>query len=281
MSNGYEFLLSDQQTVQMPWWWFDALMVWSGVVGAVLWLFGRQLVKPIFAVIMAAAVAGFLALVVRYFSTDMPLIYWLIGGAVVGAAIGWLLARLSLALMFAVFLGVVAPWLVLAIKGDPMPPLGEPIAAAVADLREATAEAVEVEEDAETEDRETRIDTAKLPSLAEAWQQAREDLAEVWGEWWAERSGSTRWAVLSAAGGAVVLGGALAFVLPNLAGAVITALLGVLLMLWPAGRMLGVLPETMSNLVPQQGLPLAILLSLLVLLGALIQWAIFRPRGEK
>lgn len=289
--NGYAFLLDETQTIEIPWWWLNAVMVWAGVVGLVLWLFGRQLVKPMFALVTAGLVALLVSLGVRYFSTEMPLTYWLIGGALVGALAGWLLARLAVAIVFAVVLGIVAPWAVVAAQGVELPAFAEPVAAAIADLREQTAEAIETAEEAEPDDAAqegeaegeeapTRIDPEQLPSLGEAYADLREELSTVWSEWWEERSGSTRWAVVSAAGAALVLGGALALVLPNLAGALMTALLGVLLMLWPACWLVGSLPEGATGWIPRGGWALALVITLGVLLGALIQWTIFRPRGE-
>lgn len=276
--SGYEFLLGDAQTIEVPWWWFDALMVWVGILGGVLWLFGRPLVKPMFAVVASLAVAGAVALAVRYFWPEMPLLYWVIGGAVAGAAIGWLLARLAVAVLFAAALGILAPALVLVLQGQPLPAFGEPIATAVTELREAAAEAVELQTNDENGEEERHIDPEKLPSLAEAYAEVRTELGEIWRAWWGDLRGATRWAVLSAAGAAVVLGGALALVVPNLAGALMTSLLGVLLMAWPVSRVLGWLPARLVEALPREGWPLAVLVTLLVILGALIQWALFRPR---
>ena len=302
----YEFLLNDEQTLRVPWWWFNALMVWSGAVGVVLWLFGRQLVKPIFAIITAGVVAILTAVLVGLAFDDMPLTYWLIGGALVGAAMGWLLARLALAIFFALCLGLLAPWLVLVIEGTPIPPVHEQIVNVIAELREATGDAIEIQFDDEpaapadnagddtgngdtgnggaTEadtDAAERTTGDDLPSLREAYDEVRQQMRDIWDEWWADRSGGTRWAILSAAGGAVVVGGALALVLPNLVGAVMTSLLGVLLMLWPVSQGLAMLPERATAWVPREGTQLAILLVLFVLLGALFQWAIFRQPRKK
>lgn len=287
--SSYVFVIGEQQTLEMPWWWYDALMVWAGVIGVVLWLFGRQLVKPLFAIVTAAALSAIVAAVVRYFSDQMPLVYWVSGAAIVGAAIGWLLARLALASLFAIVLAISATLATLGFLGVAFPAVGEPIQEAVNEFRAVTTPDVELDEDGEPieqpepepADNAEVVDAEDLPPLLEIWQDLREQLGEAWTEWWDEREGSTRWAILSAAGGAFVLGGALALVLPNLAGALATALLGVILMLWPINRLIIHLPEGVVGWIPRNGWQLAIVITLFVLLGALIQWAIFRKPAKE
>lgn len=258
--DGYKFQFGSQ-LVEAPWWWLDALLIWLGLLGVVLWLLGRRLVKPSFAVVGLVLGAAFAAAFMRSQWPDMAVAPWAIFGGIIGAVAAWMFWRLLVAGTLGGTVAIVAPWAVLAWTGVMMPDLWAPIPAS----QERITASVE------------QTGMIDVPALVGEVQAA---IGETWGAWWESLEGSTRWTLLGGAVGAGSLALLIGLALPRLGASLATALLGVVLMLGGLTRLAGFAPETAAAYLPDTPRELVIAVLAGAVIGAVIQWTIFRKATD-
>jgi hypothetical protein len=259
--------------IQMPWWWLDGLLIWLGLMGLILFFFGRRMVRPMFAVVGLVAGALFGVAVAKTFFAQWQVLAFVIIGAVVGAALGYALFRLGMGVLLGALLAVAAPVGLLMAQGQTGPAIEQPIAQTYHGIAEAVVETVKADAGAEADAQ------AALKSLTEPIQQGLDGFDAAVTEWWNAMEVSARVTLISVCAAAGILGLVLGLIFPGFAAAITTALVGVLMMIGGIGR----LTEThlSMNIMPATARGLVILIVAATIIGALIQWTIFRPRTDK
>lgn len=257
--------------IQMPWWWLDGLLLWLGLMGLIVFLFGRRLVRPLFAVmgLTLGALLG-LALVKTYWADTSPTLF-VAGGALIGAVAAFALYRVGMGLVLALLVGLAAPAGMLIFQGKPGPAIEEPIVQLVSDIREAVSQV--------TSDDQKSADLSKLPSMVDIADKSLTQIKEATTTWWNEQDTSYRVLLMTLAGGLGVLGFLIGLVFPGIGGALATAFVGSMMMIGGIGRLVGthlnmdIMPDTARNLI--------MMIVVMTLIGALIQWMILRPGTDK
>jgi len=267
--------------IQMPWWWLDGLLIWLGLMGVILFLFGRRLVRPMFAVV-GLVFGGLVGLaVVSGWLTDWESTPFIMIGAVIGGVVCFALYRLGMGVVLALVVGLAAPLGMMYAQGQPGPPIEQPAVETYhAVAEQITPTAGNVEEGAQTDESGGQNALALTPEsltqpIAEGFGKVQTTLAE----WWDGLAVRTRVLLISLAGGAGTLGLVLGILFPALSAALATALIGSLLMIGGAAR----LSETYltMNLMPATFRGTLALILIATLIGALFQWTILRPRTDK
>lgn len=274
--------------IQMPWWWPDAMLIWLGLMGLILFLFGRRLVRPMFGVVgLVVGGLGGLTLA-RMMFPDTSIMPFVIIGAILGAVIAFALYRLGMGFVLALIFGVTAVVALMIMQGQDGPPIDKPIAAAYHQILDtvATASKQNAEADAKAEaagDKDhtaIKLDAAALAhSLEDPIEKGLKDTGQAVADWWNAMSVSQRALLVTIGGGAWLLGFVLGVIFPPITAALVTAGIGSLMMIGGIGRLLAgylsmdIMPETVRNL--------ALMLVIMTIIGALIQWTIFKPRADK
>ena len=282
--------------VAAPWWWYGAALAWMALAGVVLWLLGRRLIRPLFGLVgLGLGALAALWLLARY-APDAPPLPWVIAGAVVGALVlGFLLWRIALALVVTAIAVVLVPWAVILTTPMEGPPVWEPIVEARDQAWTAMstpAESADGEEGEPAGNGEPADDPAAGEAEGEAEQagppSATEPIAEGWANaaaafngWWEELPTSRKgWLVIAGVGGGL-LALLIGLALPQFAAALLTALIGSLLLLPGIDRVLDFLPASAAEAVSMPPLLVALALLVSTIVGALVQWLLFRRPREK
>jgi hypothetical protein len=264
-------LLLGRTVLELPWWWLDALLAWSGLIGLVLWLFGRHLIRPFFGILglIDGGIFGLL-LATRVF-TSYPVMLFVIAGAVLGAVTAWSMYRLGMGVVLAVTTAVVAPIVVVSVMGAPQPALGEPIKHAISEIAAATS----IPEDATTnENGQTVLKPGSAPPLmTDSVNKAIDDVRSAFSDWWSKLPGSVSSIVLAAVVIGAINGVVLGTMVPGLASAFVASLLGVLLMAGGIQRLFG---SSLKSFTPDSPQGTMIMLGVLVVIGAGLQLTVFR-----
>ncbi|QNN22147.1 hypothetical protein HED60_07630 [Planctomycetales bacterium ZRK34] len=258
--------------IQMPWWWLDGLLIWLGLMGLILFFFGRRMVRPMFAVVGLVGGALFGLAAAKTFFAEWPAVAFVIIGAVVGAALGFALFRLGMGLLLGTLLAVAAPVGLLIAQGQTGPAIEEPIVQTYHTVAEAIVETVQA--DADSNDA-----ALKLKSLSEPLQEGADGVRAAASEWWGAMEVSARVTLVSLCGAAGILGLVLGLIFPSFGAAITTAMVGVLMMIGGIGR----LTEThlSMDIMPGTARGMVVTVVAATIIGALIQWTIFRPRTDK
>ena len=283
--------------VAAPWWWYAAALAWMALAGVVLWLLGRRLIRPLFALVgLAGGAVVALWLLARY-APDIAPLGWVIAGAVVGALVlGFLLWRIALALVATAVAVVLVPGAVILATPMDAPAVWEPIVEA----RDQALEAMNTpapDEGGEGEAEGAR-DTADaegsgggrgagneaeddLPSATEPLVEGWANAAEAFNGWWDELPTSRKgWLVIAAVGGGL-LALLVGLGLPQFTAALLTALSGSLLVLPGIDRVIDFLPTSAAEAISMPPLLVALALLVSTIVGALVQWLLFRRPSEK
>jgi hypothetical protein len=270
---------------------FDVAMLFIGLWGLLLWLFGRRIVRPSLAMIGLIAGAATAGLLARGMSLER-MILLVVGGGIAGGLIFYASYRLWVAVLLALVLAIAAPWTVLAWQGGLMPRAEEPFRERAQQMVDEGLQAIadgvaeragaeirgEPEPTASADEGERAGEPTALDRLAEA---GREIIAEVQ-RWWEEDLSETlRYSMISAAGLMAVTGLILGLIAPNLGASLVAALVGAALMLSAAARVTLRYVSDLGDWLPQDPRTLAIVLITMTTVGALVQWTILRPRADK
>jgi hypothetical protein len=234
----------------------------AGGVGAVLWLLGRRLAKPLCALVGMGA--GGLAAVAIGRPVGAMTALWGLGGAVAGLALAWGLFRLWMGLSLALILSGACAAGALAWHGTPPP------------------EVVEAP-DAESQfiDFEHHEKPAERASFGEAVRGVADEQAQIVRDWWNGLSDAQRRLASGAAGIAAVVGVVLGLIRPLMAASIQTALAGsALLMLAGIGFLRLYAPSTAAWL-PSSPRAIVVTLGLITALGILFQWTATARKTDK
>jgi len=252
----------------VPWWWFDALLVWLAAIGLVLYLLGRRLVRPAFGAVglivgAAAMFAVATAWIAQHWPQAPPAAFATIGG-ILGGLAGFLLWRLGIGLILAVAIAIIAPVACLLATRTPGPEIGAPL--------------VELREELQTTARPNNASDAPAPRDALAsLDKARQAIWQTSRDWWAALPNGHRWLLGTLCIGGALLALLIGLALPGFSAALVTALLGSLMLAGPVYRLAAVIGERAQALLPQN--PRVFLYALLIatLVGAILQWTVLRP----
>ena len=249
--------------IQMPDWWLTALIIWVGLLGVILWLLGRKLVRPVLGLAGLVAGAALAMGFVRARWPEAPALPWAIAGSIITGIAAWMMWRLAVGVGLAVIIAIIVPWTVLAWTDIPPPPMWEPLAAAAQQMSESLAAD------------DGPIDVAVV--LGEAWT----SVTEAWTGWWNGLEGGNQWLLMGAGVGAGTLALLVGLALPGLGAALLTAMLGAAMMSPATGRLLALAPADVAAWAPATPRQYVVILGLVSVIGAVIQWAIFRRSADK
>jgi hypothetical protein len=255
----------EPQTLNLPSWWLEAALIWLALLGAILWFLGVKLVRSVIGLLGLVGGAVLASAFVQARFPDAVVWPWTIAGAAMFGVTGWIMWRLLVAVMLG---GTVALLMLAAVMlwsdiPPPPPPVWEEITEA--------DETPETESGAEDE-----------ASGARAFiESAAADVAEAWRGWWNSLEQTHQWLLMGGALGAGTLALLVGLALPRLSSAMITALLGVLLITPGLHRWLPMLGETVAAWMPRDGRQYLLVLIAATLIGAFIQWAFFRKSADK
>ena len=254
--------------------WLDLLFVVVALYGLFLWLFGSRLVRPTLA--FGGMVAGALIATAgaRAWSGDAILLPWIIGGAVVGGVVAWLMFRFAMALALAGLLGLMAPLTLLVLVGAG-PDAREEIDGVVDGLK-AQVPLPEVRINGDGEVQVNQDEDGDSEGVAEAWNA----LVERARTWWTDLSGQRRALVISSAGAGVIVGLVIGLIVPKLAAAFLASLAGVVLAASAAGHLIHSYAPKLGESLPG-GRIIALALIAAVAGGAVLQWTIFTRSADK
>lgn len=273
--HGYQFIVNDR-ALSLPWWWFDAVVAWAGVMGLVLWAFGRRLVKPMFIVMglgSGALVASGIGLEMGF---GQGAILWAAGGALVGAVAGFALWRVGVGLTVAIAAAVIGAAVAMTVTQTPAPALDPAIAQAQTDFQKDMASAAVDDIHANV----TADHTADAVPLARPFAKAADPVGKALADWWGSSSAGARWIVAVSALGAGMLGFVLGMIFAERFAAAVMALCGAVMMLPAAAWVVGQLPEGVAAWVPRSMVGVGVVLGVLTVIGAVIQWTVFRKATD-
>lgn len=281
-------------------------------VGLLLWCVGRKLVRPACAVcgLVLGGLGGW-ALGQALADQGAWVIPLVVGGGVAGGLLAVLLFRLWMALSGAALLALAIPAAVLIWQGTPPPSADDS-----APQRESTRQAAESDKsdeadaaddaeapavpfrdlveafakpDAEKKDGAKEGDAAdEAPSVGQALETASQ-AARSWsqkqleqlGAWWEQMSPGLRSTLYVAGAVGGLTGLLLGLIAPRLTASLQTALVGAILILFSAHRLIAMHAPDQAGYLPQSPRGLLVWVGLITLLGLLFQWTLLRRRTDK
>jgi hypothetical protein len=265
---------------------FDLLMGLVGVWGIFLWLFGRRIIRPSFAIAGLLGGAALGALASRGLNIPM-LALATIGGAVLGALVLWVTSRVWTALLLAVVLAAAAPWAVLAWHNQSFPIAGQHLKDTAKQLISDGVDSLHNQSGAQGAQEGAAVNNASTASqsasdfaaeLLDAFRQTGQQLADWWNN---DLLPPTRWAILTVAAAMAFTGLLLGLVMPTLASSLIGSLSGSVLMLLAAFRIATRYLADVTDWLPHTPRLTLIILASVTLIGTILQWTILRPRADK
>lgn len=272
-----------EQAFTVPAWWFDAVLLLVTLVGLMLWLFGKRLVKPTFSGMGMVIGLVIVWLALRLNFPEVATLPWLVAGGIIGLMVGLLLWRFGMAMIFMLAVVVAAPAVVMTFQeiGDPEaggPEIVEPFVYQFGESKKIVLDFVAQNADNEDES----LDTSQLLSLTEPLKLAQTEAWENGRVWWQGLPSGQQLMLF----GASVGGGIVAFIfgiaLPGVAGSLVTSLLGVMMMMTGVMRLAdGVLPEGLVGLLPHEPRSIMLAIGVGMVIGALLQWTFFRKSADK
>lgn len=259
--------------LSVPWWWYDALLGWLGVMGLILYFLGHRLVRPSFALMGLLGGAGMSLLavngwVVHQWPTASPGPFVAVG-ALVGAVAAYLLWRLEVGVVMAVVAGLIAPVGYMLVMQIPPPALGEPLSQGWEELRTVLATG-----------NTQAADPSQIPVVLEPIHRTCMSMVEVFQLWWGALGANPQWMI-----GALGVGGATAamfigFALPRFCSMFCTSLFGVLLLSGGVYR-LGGLWAWLGSTLPTEPKNIGLAVLVATLVGVAIQSALTCKRRGK
>ncbi|MCC7145027.1 MAG: hypothetical protein IT443_01130 [Phycisphaeraceae bacterium] len=230
------------------------------VLGAVLWLLGKKLTRPCGAACgMLFGLAGGAALAGPEATDELRLMY-LVGGALAGALLAWILFRIWVGILLAIVLSTGGPAMYMAWQGKQPPP----------------APAVTLPQTANSEG--LGINRQQAEEMAKAWWTDAQNSAL---EWWKSLDGPEAATATGLAIGGAILGLLVGLLFPYRAAAAACALVGSVLIVgvlaWLAQR------EGFAWLTTWLGNPRQAVaaVGLITAVGVGFQWTVWRKRADK
>lgn len=274
--DAYRFLLGDQTMLQVPWWWFDALLGWMFVIGLGMWCLGRQIIRFSFATIglIQGAICG--AAAASAFGQQMPMAGVAAAGALIGAAMGWMFYRPGMAVVMAITLSITAPTVALLWTNTPAPEIRQPVMTGIHDTFE-NAKAPPIHLDEKGVPTITRGD---LDSMGQPLKKMGEQVADNLRSWWADLQAGARWLTIMLAVGGMAVGLTFGMIFPSTAATLVSSLLGVLMMSGGVRRV-GQASAQVGSLLPDTTQMLLIWLGAAVVIGTFLQCTLFRRSADK
>jgi hypothetical protein len=281
------------------------------VIGLLLWLMGRKIARQTIAV-SGLLIGGLVAFPFsQQFGADARLtLAWVIGGAVAGCLIAWLLFRVWMGVSMAAILALALPTAILMVQGAPTPwsPPQDANADAehVAAAAPAPAHAPPDADDKKTGDDDANADAPKSPTLRTADKlhvnltpQQREQIEKTEAHlfdtvqavydqqrdqtvtWWQNVGGANQKKIIGSCAAGALIGLLLGLGFPTFSAAVQSALVGSLLLVGGAQGFLAAYarPKEGSILISVQANLIAV--GLITALGFLLQWIIWRKKADQ
>ena len=244
------------------------LIGWCGalLLGAALWSLGGRLARPSCALSgLVIGVSGGYTAAQLLLNPDWTMIL-VVGGALLGGLVAWLLFRVWMAISLAGLLGLVFPLLALAWDGRTVAEVAGPVQAPVGVDVAALRPSLDL---ADMKERARAIGRTYVQQLV--------DLSRtVWGD----LSTTDRTTVITGAGASAVVGFLLGLIVPYLAAAVEASIVGASLMLVSAVNLLnGYAPEQAGWLIasPRRWF---LILGLITMVGVVLQWTVLRKKAD-
>ncbi len=266
--------------------WLDVIVALAGLWGVFLLLFGRRILRPSVAMtglVLSALTAG---LVGRQFFTGETVIVCVVVGGIIGVLVAWATYRLWMALLLAVMLALVVPWGVLAWHGAPPSPIEQRLGAVGdPDLGQRIADPSALGDHFAAapppSDGAAPGDEPSQPTLMERAGDAADELGRELRDWWInDVSAATRWTAMTATAAFAVGGFVVGLIVPELAAALATSLVGAGLILASVMRLTGRYATGLEEWMPAGPRMLLIVLGAMTVVGAVLQWTVLRRRGE-
>jgi hypothetical protein len=276
MDDTYRFLLGERTLLELPWWWFDALLAWLFLIGMAMWCVGRHMIRLSFGAfgLIVGTAAG--AAVFHAFLSHLPMSLLVTVGSLIGAAMGVALYRPGMAGVLAITLCASAPASVLLWTDSPTPELREPIVQGVTEIFQ-TAQLPTGRRD---EQGRLVLKAEDLPSISEPLGRMNRQLADNLSAWWDDLPAGPRWLSIVLVVAGLALGLTVGMIVPSTAATFVSALLGTLLMsggVRRAGQMLPALGEWL----PAETRMLLVWLAAATVIGSIVQCTLFRPSADK
>ena len=262
------------------------LAIVLGVVGVVLLTSGRRIYRS--AAVVCGLIIGVMvgAAVSQAVTPGESPLWWILGGAVGGCILAFLLVRLWMAGSTALMLAVLGPLMHLGWVHDSVPDVFQPEQAA----QKETAEEQQAGEGDEARSSDTHDDrTAMLverlreareqTTFFRAWREEVEEKRDHVDEWWEQREDPARRTllVIAAVGGG--LGLLIGLVLPHFAAALQSSLVGAMLVVVAYQRLALSLGDGTVLWTPQTGRGVLVLMAAVALAGVVMQqWLWGRKR---
>ena len=234
-------------------------LVLAVVIGIVLWLLGRRVVRPAYAV-CGLVLGGIVALAVsREVNSGGTVIPWIVLGAVTGCLLSFLMFRIWMGLSFATMLALIAPCAHIVWEGI-TPPTSSPSVL--------------------TESSENQI-SENQHLLQSQIIEAYEKQKAIVQKWWTNLEKTTQHTLALAAGGGGLIGLIAGLIYPYQIASCQSALVGAMLFMTALRGLLVINAPWLSQWLPQNPRASLILLGLITISGALVQWTILKPKTDR
>ncbi len=232
-------------------------------LGLVLWLMGRRLAKPVCILTSGSLGAAMGFVLVQAAGMSGLAIAAMIVGGIVGMVLGWWFFRLFMALSLAVVLAATLPVAALMLRGTAPPAV---------ETQQVKDQFVDLTKPPRTDTEQSLHDR-----LAGIYKQQADEVRA----WWDGLETGGRRLVVTSAG----LGGVVGFVVglfaPLTAAALESSLLGAAAMVLAGWQLLRLYSPDTADHLPHGPRVAALTLSLITLLGVLLQWTLSRRKADK
>ena len=260
-------------------------------MGVTLWLLGAKLLRGSTAIssLMLGGLTGFIA--AEQMAAGQLTVLWIIGGAVTGCLLAWLLFRLWMGITIAIMLAIAAPTAMMVLDNVAPPP----ITAQQAELPDTIdplklgnsinpfspngitgggerSGGVELDE----EQLQQRVDSVVM-LINETVQRQGQAISG----WWSDLGSSTRRGIQVTSALGAIVGLVLGLLLPHLSAAFLTSFSGSLLMLTGSTGLLAFYSPNQIQQLQLHPRVVVITLCLITAIGTLIQWTIWRKKTDK
>ncbi len=264
------------------------LAIMLGVVGVVLLTSGRRIYRS--AAVVCGLIIGVMvgAAVSQAVTPGESPLWWILGGAVGGCILAFLLVRLWMAGSTALMLAVLGPLVHLGWVHDSVPDVFQPEQAAQAQVEAAEGQQADQADEAQpsnANDDRTAMLVERLREAREqttffrAWREEVEEKRDHVDEWWDQREDPARRTLLIIAAAGGVLGLLVGLALPHFAAALQSSLVGAMLVVVAYQRLALSVGDGTVLWTPQTGRGVLVLMAAVALAGVVIQqWIWGRKR---
>jgi hypothetical protein len=264
----------------IPWWWFDVLLVWVGLMGAVIWLYGRAMARPTFAA-WGVGLGGSLGwLFVRLMSNETPAPPFIVVAAIVGGVGGFLAYRILLGLAMSLGVSLAASILAAALISSTPSGTWDAVEHGAADVVGTVLMTTTVVEKASANKDKVSMEKNRQMQIEPHVIGAIQGVLNAWGQWWSAL-GFFTCALLAVIFLAALAGGfAAGLMWPDFSVTVVTGMGGALMMMGMAARIKGwILPD--ADLFPNSFGGWLILLAIVGGVGVAVQSVLFKDKQDE